>query len=95
MRPRFAQGEQVAVRQAWPRTHCRTPFYCRGKTGVVERLCGAFRNPQELAYSGDGLPKVPLYRVRFRQCDLWPGYGGKAEDTVDIELYEFWLEPAA
>jgi len=39
------------------------------------------------------LPLQPLYRVRFRQSDVWPDYGGQAADTVDIEIYEHWLEP--
>ena len=33
--------------------HVRAPAYLRGKTGVIERALGAFRNPEKLAY---GLP---------------------------------------
>lgn len=90
----FAVGAAVRVRVAYPTGHCRTPSYCRGKTGVIERVCGEFRNPEQLAYGRDGLPKQPLYRVRFRQAELWPGYAGPAGDNVEIELYEHWLEPA-
>ena len=32
--------------------------------------------------------------VRFRQADVWPDYAGAAADTVDIEIYQHWLEPA-
>jgi nitrile hydratase len=32
--------------------------------------------------------------VRFAQREVWPDYGGPATDTVDIEIYEHWLEPA-
>jgi len=70
----------------------RTPWYSRGHAGVVERICGEFANPEELAYARDGLPKRPLYRVRFLQRELWPDYQGRATDTVDIEIYEHWLE---
>ena len=35
-----------------------------------------------------------LYRVRFVQSHVWTGYSGGALDTVDIDLYEHWLEPA-
>lgn len=94
MTPRYTPGAWVKVRVGYPRHHCRTPFYCRGKSGQVERICGAFRNPEELAYGRDGLPKQPLYRVRFRQVDLWPDYAGPEGDVVEIELYEHWLEPA-
>jgi nitrile hydratase subunit beta len=91
---RFRPGDAVRVRVAYPHSHCRTPFYCRGKQGVVERLCGQHRNPQELAYGADGLPKLPLYRVRFPMAELW-GAGASATDVVEIEIYEPWLEPAA
>ncbi len=94
MSARFAPGDRVFVDKHYPRGHCRTPFYIRGKTGVVERICGEFANPEDLAYGRDGLPKRPLYRVRFRQTDLWPAYTGEADDTVDVEIYEHWLKPA-
>jgi nitrile hydratase len=72
----------------------RTPFYIRGKAGVIERILGAFPNPEELAYGRSGEPKQTLYRVRFRQPDVWPDYAGAPGDTVDIEIYQHWLEPA-
>ena len=85
----------MRVRQASPPGHVRTPAYCRGKPGVVERLCGRFANPEELAYGRLGLPARTLYRVRFAQSELWPDYRGRESDTVDIEIHEHWLEPAA
>jgi nitrile hydratase subunit beta len=92
--PRFASGDQVKVRLAHPPGHVRTPTYVRGHTGVVERLCGAYPNPEELAYGRPGLPAQPLYRVRFRQNELWPDYRGSPADTVDVEVFQHWLEPA-
>ena len=89
----FAPGAAVRVRADHPRGHCRTPFYCRGKSGVVERICGEFRNPESLAYGMDGEPKQPLYRIRFRASELWPE-DGDARDGVEIEIYEHWLESA-
>jgi nitrile hydratase len=89
----FAAGDRVHVRRADPPGHLRTPFYARGKTGVVERYLGDFANPEELAFGRVGLPKQPLYRVRFRQADVWPDYAGPPADTVDIEIYQHWLEP--
>jgi nitrile hydratase len=90
---RFRPGERVKVRRAFPPGHIRTPFYARGATGVVERLCGSFANPEELAFNRPGLPKQPLYRVRFQQTELWPDYQGPAGDTIEIEIYQHWLEP--
>lgn len=91
---RYAPGDRVRVRRAFPPGHVRTPYYARGAAGVVERVCGAFRNPEELAFGRDGRPARPLYRVRFAQAALWPDYDGPHGDTLDIELYEHWLEPA-
>lgn len=93
MKPRFQIGESVVVRAAYPPGHIRTPFYIRGKRGVIERICGEFANPEELAFGRDGLPRRPLYRVRFGQRHIWSDYRGAAEDTVDVEIFEHWLEP--
>lgn len=95
MAPRFRSGDAVAVRSAYPVGHVRTPYYIRGKRGVIERLCGAFGNPEELAYARPGRPRQPLYRVRFLQREVWPGYGGNPQDTVDVEIFQHWLEAAA
>lgn len=98
--PRFDVGKRVRVRVDAPETatpggHIRTPWCVRGKTGVVERICGHFENPETLAYGRDGLPKRVLYRVRFALSDLWsdapPGFA--AQDTLDVEIFEQWLEP--
>lgn len=90
----FKPGERVRVARVNPPGHRRTPFYIRGKTGVIERACGAFRNPEELGYGFSGEPGRQLYRVRFRQSDIWPAYSGGPEDTVDVDLYEHWLSRA-
>ena len=93
LKPRFRPGDRVRVRFADPPGHIRTPWYIRGRAGVVERLCGTYGNPEELAYNRPGTPRQPLYRVRFRQSQIWPDYRGLATDTVDIEIYQHWLEP--
>jgi nitrile hydratase len=92
--PRFKTGDRVAVRVADPPGHLRTPWYIRGHVGVIERLCGAFPNPEELAWNRPGLPRQPLYRVRFHQGEVWPNYRGAPQDTIEIEIYQHWLEPA-
>jgi nitrile hydratase subunit beta len=92
--PRFKPGERVRVMKAYPPGHIRTPFYIRGCAGEVERICGAFPNPEELAQMRDGLPAVPLYRVRFRQAEVWPDYRGNAADVLEVEIFQHWLEPA-
>ena len=91
---RFNVGDRVRVKASTPPGHRRTPRYVRGKVGVVERVCGAFPNPEELAYGFDGEPKRVLYRIRFSQADLWPKYTGSSSDVLELEIYEHWLEPS-
>ena len=91
--PTFRAGDRVRVRQGDPSGHVRTPSYIRGRRGEIAIFVAAFPNPEDLAYGGDGEPTVPLYRVRFRQIDVWPRYRGDPRDTLDIEIYQHWLEP--
>jgi nitrile hydratase subunit beta len=92
--PRFAAGDPVTVLPADRPGHVRTPAYIRGRRGIVERLCGSFPNPESLAYGNSGLPLQPLYRVRFLQCEVWPDYDGHPGDTLDIEIFQHWLDEA-
>ena len=85
-------GERVRVRVAFPPGHVRTPVYIRGKSGVVERVLTVFPDPEERAFGRAGLPGRRLYRVRFPQREVWPEYAGSPADTVDIEIYEQWLQ---
>jgi len=89
---RFRPGERVIVRLIDAHSHVRTPKYVRGKSGIVVAGLGSYRNPEQLAYGADGLPKLPLYRISFRQMDLWPNYGGPPQDTAVVEIYEPWLD---
>lgn len=92
---KFAPPDQVTILHGYPIGHCRTPWYVRGLSGIVERHCGDFANPEELAYRRDGLPAVPLYRVRIAMNAIWPDYDGPADDTLEVEIFEHWLVPAA
>jgi hypothetical protein len=92
---RFNVGDTVAVKRTFPPGPRRTPTYIRGKQVVIERICGAYPNPEELAYGFDGLPAKVLYRVRFLQTHVWPGYAGPPNDIIEMEIFEHWLEPAA
>ena len=92
---RYNVGDRVVIKHAFPPGHRRTPYYIRGKEGVIERICGAFPNPEELAYGFDGEPAKMLYRVRFEQKHVWPGYTGPARDIIELEIFEHWLAPAS
>ncbi|MBT5413102.1 MAG: nitrile hydratase subunit beta [Rhodospirillaceae bacterium] len=92
--PRFAPGDRVRVRAAFPPGHIRTPYFVRGREGRVESLAAIHPNPEGRAYGGDGAPKRPVYRIAFRQADLWEGYAGPPGDTTVVDIFEHWLEPA-
>ena len=94
MSGRFRIGERVRIADRHTSAHNRTPIYARGLTGVVERVCPAFGQPESLAHGGDGKPDRVLYRVRLRQSDIWPDYRGGRDDGLEIEIFEHWLEPA-
>ena len=99
---KFQVGEAVVVREEdlaasrWQKPHLRVPGYAFGASGVVERVCGAFSDPETLAFSrpGEEVPKQNLYRVRFASAALWPE-AAASTDTVDVEIYESWLAAAS
>lgn len=91
---RYKPGDRVQIRTGFPPGHIRTPAYIRGKTGWIQSVHGEFRNPESLGFGGDGLPKRPLYLVAFKQTEVWDRYGGSPRDTLYVDIYEHWLEPA-
>jgi nitrile hydratase subunit beta len=90
---RFTTGDRVRVQDRIHSGHMRTPSYVRGRAGVVVCVVGPMLNPEQLAYGYSGIPGKNLYRVRFRQNDLWRDYAGGPHDSLELELYEHWLEP--
>jgi hypothetical protein len=94
MAAKFKPGDQVRIRVGSPPGHFRTPTYVQGKIGRVETIHGAFRNPESLAYGGDGLPKQFLYLVCLDQTQVWEKYAAPPGDKLFIDIYEHWLEPA-
>jgi nitrile hydratase subunit beta len=90
---RFAPGEPVRVATRPALGHCRTPWYLRGKDGVIAEVHGSFRDPERLAYHRPGVPAQVLYKVRFSQNEIWGSYAGSAGDQLEADIYEHWLEP--
>jgi len=88
----YRVGAPVTVAARAQRGHHRTPSYIKGKTGRVERVHAAFRNPETSAYGGDGLPEMPLYLVSFARSDLWPGARPAEGHRVYVDVFEHWLE---
>lgn len=87
----FSVGQHVTVLDLDVPGHMRTPWYVRGACGEIERYCGRFQNPEQLGYGIRPAEKVDLYRVRFKQTELWPDYRGHPDDTLDVEIYGHWL----
>jgi nitrile hydratase len=90
----FQTHDRVRVRTDIPPGHVRTPYYLRGKTGVVERTLGPFPNPEDLAY---GVPAASgqLLRVRFNMAEVWGDAAETPTDHLEAEIYAHWLERTA
>jgi nitrile hydratase len=88
----YSAGQRVRVDDRDPPGHIRTPWYIRGKRGVVTEICGPHADPEELARGRLGVPYRMLYRVSFAQREVWPDYRGPAHDRLFVDLYEHWLE---
>ena len=90
-KPAFAVGDLVVVKDETPPNHHRTPWYIKGRQGVVVEFIGMYVNSETRAHGADGLPTLPMYRVEFEQTHLWPNYSESPTDKLWIDLYEHWL----
>jgi nitrile hydratase len=90
---RFAVGDSVRVRAWHPSGHTRAPSYVQGKCGVIERVDGRFNLP-DLEAHGGGQVLDFTYSVRFSSRELW-GEGGNDGETINVGLWETYLEPQA
>ena len=89
---RYAIGQRVRARNINPTGHTRLPRYTRGRTGVVEQDRGVQALPDTNVY-GRGENPQHVYSVRFAARELW-GEQASARDSVYIDLWEDYLEPA-
>lgn len=90
---RYAVGDRVRVRAVETGGHYRTPYYLRGKRGIVTRILGEFRNPEELAYHRPGLPPLPLYQVDFPFDEVWDQARERGRVKIAADIFHHWLEP--
>lgn len=90
----YQVGEAVRLLPLAPPGHVRTPWYLRGKTGVIERDLGETGDPEALAYGRTDAPRRRLYRVRFQMDAIWGAVAERPKDRLDAEIFENWLEPA-
>ena len=90
----FQTKDRVRVRRDIPPGHVRTPYYLRGKAGVIERTLGPFPNPEDLAY-GVTAASGQLLRVRFDMAEVWGDAAESPTDILEAEIYAHWLERIA
>ncbi len=90
--PRFCAGQPVRARNLHPTGHTRLPRYVRGKRGVIDRDHGVFVFPDTNAHFLGEKPQH-VYSVRFAARELW-GESASARDSVYVDLWDDYLEPA-
>lgn len=89
---KYKIGDTVNVAIRYPIGHYRVPFYLRGKQVQVTRILGTYVNPEEEAFGRNAGNKTWCYLISINQKELWPAYGGKENDRLEIEVFEPWLE---
>ena len=91
---RFKVGDRVRVRNLPDVFYTRCQVYTRGAVGTVTELVYESPAAEDEAWDNTDKPEW-FYSVVFRQKELWPEYPDLyAEDTLESEFSERWLEPA-
>ena len=75
--------------------YTRTQEYVRGATGEIADV--SYESPAAEDETWDGPDQKPewFYIVRFNLSELWHGYTGPSNDTLQTEIPERWLEAAS
>jgi nitrile hydratase subunit beta len=89
--PRYKVGDRVKTKNIHPTGHTRLPRYARDKYGVIHAVYDAHVFPDTNAH-GKGENPEYLYSVRFEASELW---GFNQSETVYLDLWESYLEPAS
>ena len=92
--PKFRVGDKVVVRELPVLLYTRTQEYVRGATGEIARV--SYESPAAEDETWDTPDAKPewFYIVRFNLAELWHGYTGPGNDTLQTEIPERWLEAA-
>ena len=93
MTSRFNIGDRVRVKTENPGGSNRTPFFIRGKKGVVFFSHGPAPNPTALSHGVNGASEIPLYGVSFHMAHLYDDDPDFVLDRVIVDAWEDWLEP--
>lgn len=89
--PMFQPGDPVRVRPVTTAGHTRAVRYAQGRFGTVQAHRGCHIFPDRSAH-GEKVGEH-LYNVAFTASELW-GDAAAPHDTVRVDLWEPYLEPA-
>jgi hypothetical protein len=89
---KFKTGDEVRVRDLPAMYYTRTPEYCRGAVGIIAEVTYETPAPEDEAWDIEDAEPEWMYIVRFNQSALWDNYTGPANDTLQTEIPERWLE---
>lgn len=91
---KFKVGDRVRVRDLQEIFYTRCQDYTRGALATVAEVVYESPTPEDEAWDNTDRSEW-FYSVVFQQKELWPEYpDAYANDTVETELPEFWLEKA-
>ncbi|MCG6872452.1 MAG: nitrile hydratase subunit beta [Gammaproteobacteria bacterium] len=93
-KPKFKVGDRVRIKNLPDIFYTRCQMYTRGAEATVAEIVYESPAPEDEAW--DNTEHVEwFYSLIFKQKDLWPEYPDAfADDTLETELSERWLEPA-
>eukprot|EP01134_Creolimax_fragrantissima_P003205 CFRG3205T1 len=95
--PRFNVGDKVTVKKEdysthWRKPHLRTPGYIFMSRGEIVSICGEHDSADLLALGSDYSMTQTIYKVRFPQTEIWKAYNENANDTIDVDIFDTWLD---
>jgi len=91
---KFKVGDTVRVKDLPDIFYNRCQIYTRGVLATVAELVYESPAPEDESWDNCDNPEW-FYSLVFKQNDLWPDYPDAfANDTVETELPERWLESA-
>ena len=90
----FRIGDRVRVRELPVLLYTRTQEYVRGAVGEIAAVAYESPAPEDETWGLSDAQPEWFYVVRFTMGDLWHGYTGPADDTLQTEIPERWLASA-
>ena len=93
-KPKFKEGDFVRVKDLPDIFYTRCQVYTRGAVGRVTKLVYESPAAEDEAWDNTDTPEW-FYSIVFKQQELWPEFSETyANDTLETELSERWLEKA-